>query len=76
MASETPYSGRAAATIDQFSNADSDDEDDTCPNGVMVLMAMICPGSSASIPTRNTTGSGQNERREPTRRGYQPRGVP
>lgn len=33
MASETPYSGRSVQTLDQFSNPDIDDEDETCPNG-------------------------------------------
>lgn len=33
MASETPYSGRAVATIDQFAKPSIDEEDDTCPNG-------------------------------------------
>lgn len=33
MASETPYSGRSVATIDQFAKLSIDEEDDTCPNG-------------------------------------------
>ena len=33
MASETPYSGRAVATIDRFAKPSIDEEDDTCPNG-------------------------------------------
>lgn len=33
MVSETPYSGRAVTTIDQFTKPDIDEEDDTCPNG-------------------------------------------
>jgi len=32
MASETPYSGRAVTTIDQFAKLSIDDEDDTCQN--------------------------------------------
>jgi hypothetical protein len=32
MASETPYSGRAVTTIDQFVKPSIDQEDNTCPN--------------------------------------------
>ena len=33
MASETPYSGRAVTTIDQFAKPSTDKESDTYPNG-------------------------------------------